>query len=80
KRDRHRYKLAIGRRAILTGAIIKAPIYKSKYPLDNLTSYKRELSIITTISRIPALIDYTPRIVKADPSSGIIILSTLKLY
>ncbi|KAJ5153976.1 uncharacterized protein N7500_009415, partial [Penicillium coprophilum] len=100
KRDRYRYKSAIGRCAVLTGAIVKAPIHESKvgqtvvrarkgnpeylliyiYPLDDLASYKRELSVITAISRIPALVDHAPRIVKADPSSGIIILSTLKLY
>ncbi|KAJ5143293.1 uncharacterized protein N7515_002080 [Penicillium bovifimosum] len=35
---------------------------------------------MTAVSRIPALVNHAPRIVKADPSSGVIVLSSPKLY
>ncbi|KAJ5591911.1 uncharacterized protein N7459_002280 [Penicillium hispanicum] len=94
------HKSSTGRRAGLTGAVVKAPTHAPKvrqtavrarkgnpehllihtHPPDDPTSYERELSVITAVSRIPALVDHAPRIVNVDPSSGVIVLSTPKLY
>lgn len=35
---------------------------------------------MSAVSKIPALVNHAPRVVKADPSSGVLVLSTPSLY
>ncbi|KAJ5143315.1 uncharacterized protein N7515_002102 [Penicillium bovifimosum] len=83
KSDHHGHKSTVGRRAVLMGAAVKPPTSEPKVGRTvayDPASYEREFSVMTAVSRIPALVNHAPRIVKADPSSGIIVLNSPKLY
>ncbi|KAJ5545257.1 hypothetical protein N7535_006359 [Penicillium sp. DV-2018c] len=49
------------------------------HPPDDREFFERDYDIISTVSRIHTLTSYVPRLIKADPSSSIIVLVTPSL-
>ncbi|KAJ6151520.1 hypothetical protein N7470_007117 [Penicillium chermesinum] len=73
-----------GRHSVLDGAVKKASAHearvaKTTYPPNDIESFEREYNIMSTVSKIPALASYVPRLIGANRNSGTIVLSTPKL-
>lgn len=51
-----------------------------KFSPDDISSFYHEASALKTVSRLPPLRDHAPKVIKADPLSGVLVLSYPRLH
>ncbi|KAK3934117.1 hypothetical protein QBC46DRAFT_400632 [Diplogelasinospora grovesii] len=51
-----------------------------KFNLDDLSSFRREFSVLSAVSQLAPLIGHAPRLIEADSSFSVLILSYLSVH